>query len=121
MKTFTLIVLSLFLAVGLVGAVGAQAPSGSEQPKAPEGSSGSPAPAGDSKPTINIELKSESRDSGPDSGGSALPRAASERTTVFGLSPTAAVIAAAALLIVVILAIVAMTKSGGTTYVDRRS
>jgi hypothetical protein len=53
--------------------------------------------------------------------GAALPRAASgERTTIFGLSPTAAVIIAAALLVVVILAIVAMTRSGtDTTYIDR--
>ena len=47
--------------------------------------------------------------------GSALPRAATgERTTIFGLSPTAAVMIAAALLVVVILAIVAMTRSGDT-------
>jgi len=41
----------------------------------------------------------------------------SERTTIFGLSPTAAVIIAAALLVVVILAIVAMTRSNDT-YID---
>jgi hypothetical protein len=50
--------------------------------------------------------------------GAALPRtAASERTTIFGLSPTAAVVIAAALLVVVILAIVAMTRSSDT-YID---
>jgi hypothetical protein len=49
--------------------------------------------------------------------GSALPRAVTERTTIFGLSPTAAVVIAAALLVVVILAIVAMTRSGDT-YID---
>jgi disulfide bond formation protein DsbB len=51
--------------------------------------------------------------------GSALPRAATgERTTIFGLSPTAAVIIAAALLVVVILAIIAMTRSDDT-YIER--
>jgi hypothetical protein len=51
--------------------------------------------------------------------GSALPRSAvTERTTIFGLSPTAAVVIAAALLVVVILAIVAMTRSNDT-YIER--
>jgi hypothetical protein len=43
----------------------------------------------------------------------------SERTTIFGLSPTAAVLIAAALLLVVILAIVAMTRSNDN-YIDQR-
>jgi hypothetical protein len=42
-----------------------------------------------------------------------------ERTTIFGLSPTAAVLIAAALLLVVVLAIVAMTRSSGD-YIDNR-
>jgi hypothetical protein len=55
-----------------------------------------------------------------DDGASALPRASvSERTTIFGLSPTAAVLIAAALLLVVVLAIVAMTRSNGD-YIDNR-
>jgi hypothetical protein len=50
--------------------------------------------------------------------GAALPRSAvTERTTIFGLSPTAAVVIAAALLVVVILAIVAMTR-GPDSYID---
>jgi hypothetical protein len=50
--------------------------------------------------------------------GAALPRTAvGERTTIFGLSPTAAVVLAAALLVVVILAIVAMTRTSDT-YID---
>ncbi|PYO18330.1 MAG: hypothetical protein DMD85_21540 [Candidatus Rokuibacteriota bacterium] len=53
-------------------------------------------------------------------GASALPRSAvTERTTIFGLSPTAAVLIAAALLLVVILAIVAMTRSNDS-YIDQR-
>jgi hypothetical protein len=55
-----------------------------------------------------------------DAGGSALPRAAvTAPTTIFGLSPTAAVLIAAALLLVVILAIVAMTRSNDN-YIDQR-
>ena len=62
-------------------------------------------------------IKSETR---RDDGASALPRASvSERTTIFGLSPTAAVLIAAALLLVVVLAIVAMTRSNGD-YIDNR-
>jgi hypothetical protein len=58
--------------------------------------------------------------SGRDDGSSALPRSAvTERTTIFGLSPTAAVLIAAALLLVVILAIVAMTRSNDN-YIDQR-
>ena len=55
-----------------------------------------------------------------DDAGSALPRSVvTERTTIFGLSPTAAVLIAAALLLVVILAIVAMTR-GNDSYIDQR-
>jgi hypothetical protein len=55
-----------------------------------------------------------------DDGASALPRSlVTERTTIFGLSPTAAVLIAAALLLVVVLAIVAMTRSNGD-YIDNR-
>ena len=62
-------------------------------------------------------MKSEER---RDDGAAALPRAAvTERATIFGLSPTAAVLIAAALLLVVILAIVAMTRSNDS-YIDQR-
>jgi hypothetical protein len=72
-------------------------------------------PSGEVKGQVTTDRKSESR---PSDDGSALPRAvASERTTIFGLSPTAAVVIAAALLVVVILAIVAMTRSNDT-YID---
>lgn len=74
----------------------------------------------DRGPNVNSDINR--RDSSSGNGGAALPRgAASDRTSVFGLSPTAAVIIAAALLVVVILAIVAMTRSGETTttHVDR--
>jgi hypothetical protein len=54
--------------------------------------------------------------------GSALPRsvAGGGHSTIFGLSPAAAVVIGSALLVVVILALVAMTRSGeSTTYIDR--
>ena len=78
------------------------------------------------KGQVTIDRKSESTTtetrtgSGKsDDGASALPRTVvSEQTTIFGLSPTAAVIIAAALLVVVILAIVAMTRSNDT-YIER--
>lgn len=47
----------------------------------------------------------------------ALPRGPVERTTIFGMSPTAAVIVAASLLVVVIVAIVAMTRNTNA-YID---
>ena len=47
----------------------------------------------------------------------ALPRGLVERTTIFGMSPAAAVIVAASLLVLVILAIVAMTRDTNT-YID---
>ena len=72
-------------------------------------------PSGEVKGEVTTERKSESR---PSDDGSALPRTVvTERTTIFGLSPTAAVVIAAALLVVVILAIVAMTRSNDT-YID---
>jgi hypothetical protein len=85
-----------------------------------------PASAGERRPDVNTNIEKKDQSSAPsdrrDDGGSALPRAASggDRTTIFGLSPTAAVMIAAALLVVVILAIVAMTRSGeSSTYIDR--
>jgi cobalamin biosynthesis Mg chelatase CobN len=91
------------------------------------GSVSSPSATDSRGPSANVDIKAESRkndstvrSSDGQNGGSAFPRSAgSERTTIFGLSPTAAVIIAAALLVVVILAIVAMTRSGDTTYVER--
>jgi hypothetical protein len=75
------------------------------------------APSGDASGSVSGTVKSESR---RDDGASALPRSSvTERTTIFGLSPTAAVLIAAALLLVVVLAIVAMTRSNGD-YIDNR-
>ncbi len=70
---------------------------------------------------VNINKRDSTVRNDRSGDGAALPRAASgDRTTIFGLSPTAAVIVAAALLVVVILAIVAMTRSGAeTTIIDR--
>lgn len=72
-----------------------------------------PGASGSASGTVTTETRR-------DDGASALPRSSvSERTTIFGLSPTAAVLIAAALLLVVVLAIVAMTRSNGD-YIDNR-
>lgn len=143
MKRTALAILVLALVAGLVGSAAAQQPPDSSSPKAPAsgstpgtteskstdvnvnvGGSGAPSSPGTAPgakaPDVKIDSKTEIRNGG-DSGGSALPRAAaSDRTTIFGLSPTAAVILAAALLVVVILAIVAMTRTSTTTIDDHR-
>jgi hypothetical protein len=123
MKSVAVLLLIALVTFGLVGAAVAQttgsSPSGSASGSVstPSGSaSGSvsspvPKPAAPDRPAVKSDSKS-----GDDA--SALPRTVtSERTTIFGLSPTAAVIIAAALLVVVILAIVAMTRSNDT-YID---
>lgn len=125
MKAFAVAVLGLFLAAGLLTApVLAQQPS--PAPTAPESPAPMPqekpsAPSDAAKPDVKIEgkfeSKSETKQEGSKDEGAALPRTAVERTTIFGLSPTAAVILAAALLVVVILAIIAMTRSTDT-YID---
>jgi cobalamin biosynthesis Mg chelatase CobN len=146
MKTLAAALLSAFLVTGGVSAALAQPggspaaapttpanPSGGSD-KAPAASSSSssstaapsaPAPS-DSKTDTKSSTSSSSTSTDVrgsvktdrDDSGSALPRSTTvERTTIFGLSPTAAVIIAAALLLVVILAIVAMTRSNDT-YID---
>jgi hypothetical protein len=140
MKALALMLASFF-ALGMVAPAIAQAPGSGDQatqasPPAPsrpdvEGKAGvrseprsmPPGASGDRSRDLNVNINKRdetAKSDGRDDGGSALPRgAASDRTTIFGLSPTAAVILAAALLVVVILSIVAMTRSGETTYIER--
>ena len=128
MKTFTAALLSVCLVTG--GVTVAMAQSGAAYPAAPAVAPADAPKAPDSRVgETKIETKTETRTGSTDVRGtvksesrddsaSALPRTTSvERTTIFGLSPTAAVIIAAALLLVVILAIVAMTRSNDT-YID---
>jgi len=128
MKSVAVLLLIALVTLGLVGgavaqttvpAPSVQAPAPSPAPSAPSGASGSVStPSGDVKGQMTIDRKTESRSESKTDDGSALPRTVtSERTTIFGLSPTAAVVIAAALLVVVILAIVAMTRSNDT-YID---
>ena len=128
MKSVAVLLLIALVTLGLVGgavaqttvpAPSVQAPAPSPAPSAPSGASGSVStPSGDVKGQMTIDRKTESLSESKTDDGSALPRTVtSERTTIFGLSPTAAVIIAAALLVVVILAIVAMTRSNDT-YID---
>src|SRR5689334_650337 len=101
--------------------------SGSVSTPTPGGGSGSasgtlttPAPGGSTSGSVGADRSSSGSSATKSDDGAALPRSAvTERTTIFGLSPTAAVLIAAALLLVVILAIVAMTRSNDT-YVDQR-
>jgi hypothetical protein len=124
MKSLAVILLIALSALGVASVAVAQSgtyPTGTPAPPpaaAPpsdstSGSGSVSTPSGDlkAKPAPGADTRSDD--------GSALPRAAaSDRTTIFGLSPTAAVVIAAALLVVVILAIVAMTRSDDA-YIER--
>lgn len=97
------IAVSLLAMIGLASAVIAQSQSGS------------PSSAESSAPATTDQSGSQPSSGQPSgvpapSDPSALPRAASEGTTIFGLTPVAAVLIAAAMFVVVILAIVAMTR-----------
>jgi hypothetical protein len=114
MKSLAIALLVALTTLGLAAGVHAQAPS--------SGSGAVSAPADDTKPRIDADRKDDAVS--PDTAGgnrnddvSALPRATSaEHTTIFGLTPTAAIVIAAGLLVVVILAIVAMTRSDDTYF-----
>jgi hypothetical protein len=145
MKAFVLSLGALLMVVGATGARAQQSPATSPDP-APSDRSANPAASpgasaerpgnvdvkpdtkaldqapADRRPDVNVNVEKKDQPASPDrnDGGSALPRsAANDRTTVLGLNPAAAIVIAAALLVVVILAIVAMTRSGDTTYIDR--
>lgn len=128
MKSLAVVLLIVLAVGGLVmgaaaqtstPATGTQAPSSSHDSTSGTGSLSTP--GGEVKGQVDVDRKSPQALPAPGNrssdDGSALPRAATERTTIFGLSPTAAVVIAAALLVVVILAIVAMTRSDDT-YID---
>jgi len=134
MKSIAVVLLIALAAFGIVAVADAQSgntPAGTQAPATPAPSSDSSSasgsvstPSGGVKGQVDIDRKSGAQaptrtDSTRIDDGSALPRAAvTERTTIFGLTPTAAVVIAAALLVVVILAIVAMTRSNDT-YIER--
>jgi hypothetical protein len=100
-------------------------PSSSPSKAAPSPSSEPAKPSSDVKADVKTDnrsttVESRSDSSGRSDGGSALPRAATERSAIFGLSPTAAILVGGALLLIVILAIVALGRGGSTDiYVDR--
>jgi hypothetical protein len=127
MKSIAVALLITLAAFGVATVADAQSGNSPARTQAPPPADSSSAggsvstPGGDVKGQINldrkIDVQTPSRIDRSDDG-SALPRSAvTERTTIFGLSPTAAVVIAAALLVVVILAIVAMTRSNDT-YID---
>ena len=125
MRKFALLLSILFVVAAVTGAV-AQSTPPSEQsapaakdapPKAP-GSPENGATEGQkqAQPSGNTDVKIDSRTEikpAPSGEGSALPRAAGDSTTIFGLSPLAAAALGAALLVVVVLALVAMSRSSG--------
>jgi hypothetical protein len=129
MKNLAAVLLIALMAFGVVAGAAAQsstyptdtqAPSSSRGPASGTDAASTPSP--EVKGQVDVDRKSPQAQPGVSDDGAALPRTvASERTTIFGLSPTAAIIIAAALLVVVILAIVAMTRSNDTYIdVDRR-
>ena len=113
MKSIVVVLLIALAALGAVSVAEAQGAYGtSTPPSSPQASGPASTPKeGDSDRKGGAQVPARSDDV------SALPRAVAERTTIFGLSPTAAVVIAAALLVTVILAIVAMTRSNDT-YID---
>jgi hypothetical protein len=123
-----LALVSGFVLLGAVAVASAQAPA--PNPATPPAPSAAPAaPADKPSPDVKAEVKTGERDTTVQSRAidrsdrsdspSALPRATADRSTVFGLSPTAAIVIGGALLLIVILAIVAMGRgSSTTTYID---
>lgn len=131
MKSIAVVLILAFAAFGVVAAADAQtgnSPAGTQAPAPPSDSSSASGsvstPRGGIQGQVDIDRRSDAQapprtDATRTDDGSALPRSVvTERTTIFGLSPTAALVIAAALLVVVILAIVAMTRSE-ETYIER--
>lgn len=121
MKSIAIVLLIALAAFGVASLAEAQ---GGYSPSAPAPPPGAPAAGGpastptpESKGQVDIDRKGNPQVPARGDDASALPRAVTERTTIFGLSPTAAVVIASALLVVVILAIVAMTRTNDT-YID---
>ena len=133
MKIFAFALCALLLTFGAVPMALAQDTSTQTPSAAPSSPPSSPAQdaapkapevkapevkAPDTKVDVDIKTRTENTS---DDAGAASPRMSDgQRTSFFGLSPTAAIIVSAAVLLVVVLAIVAMTNSGGsTTYIDK--
>ena len=132
MKAFAIALLSVALIGGAYSAAIAQGgtsasteaspaapadPTPAKPADAPAATTDAPAASGSVSDSVSGGVRTDGTTTSDDNV-SALPRSSTvERTTIFGLSPTAAVIIAAALLLVVILAIVAMTRSNDT-YID---
>jgi hypothetical protein len=130
MKAFAVLLLSVLLAVGLVG--GALAQSGTPAPgtntsnpetKAdnPTDTRNDPAPASPGSQRNQPKTTApDVRSDRPSESPSTLPRSTESRG-ILGLSPTVVVLIGAALFIVVILALVSMTRNASTrstTHID---
>jgi len=104
MRPLAIAVITLSLVAGIATSALAQT--------APGGSPAAPARPDAAPPAPGTLERPDAADD-----PAALPRAPRERTTIFGLSPTAAVIVAASLLVIVVMAVVAMTRSNDA-YID---
>jgi hypothetical protein len=130
MKTFSVLLLSALLAVGLVGGAIAQsttppAPGGTTSPAdKPTDTKNDPAPAApsaqrDQPPAtapsadVKVDVKTDRSSESP----SALPRT-DESRRILGMNPTALVLIGAVLFVVVIVAIVSMTRNARDTHID---
>ena len=111
MKAFTVLVLSLFLTAGLVGAASAQ----SDAPKAPDVKTPDVKidikppdvkPPDVKPPDVKIEGKIETKQESP----AASPQTEVGGGRIFGMNSTVALVVGAAFVLVVILALVAMTR-----------
>jgi len=117
MKSLALAVV-MAVALGAVGGVAAQqvpssSPAPAPAPAESKNTNVTPAQPGTPSPDVKTDTRTDSSKDDV----AASPRTAPERTTIFGLTPVAAVVIAAALLVIVILAILAMTRTDDT-YID---
>jgi hypothetical protein len=121
MKAFAVLLLSVLLAVGLVGgalaqssapAAGSSTSNPESKPDNPTGTRNDPAPASPGAPR-DQKTTPDVRSDRPAESPSALPRSTESRG-ILGLSPTMLVLIGAALFVVVVLALVSMTRNAGT-------
>jgi hypothetical protein len=129
MKAFGVLLLSVLLAVGLVGgalaqsgapAAGSSTSNPETKPDNPTDTRNDPAPASPGAQRDQKTTTPDVRSERPGESPSALPRSIDSRG-ILGLSPTVLVLIGAALFVVVVLALVSMTRNPSTrshTHID---
>jgi hypothetical protein len=114
-RSFLAALIAAFLVLAPITIVSAQMNPPPPAPAVQPDHTAPAAPSADNNGAVSTDTR------GDDASASALPRSTVERTTIFGLSPAAAIIIGGALLLIVILAIMAMGRSDrDDTYVDPR-